>query len=75
MVQECYGRGINLTLEHKFISYPFDGLKMIFPYFFPKFTDVYIYGTAANDYLIAPNLVQDYFPLEHFAGFRSEEGQ
>ena len=55
--------------QFKFIPNPFYGGDAIHPQLLPDLADVHINSAVANDYIIAPHLVQYFVAEENTAGF------
>ena len=55
----------DLALNHKLVSYTFDGFYIIFAYFFPKFSDVNINGSASYNHILTPNGFQNNLTIEN----------
>ena len=55
----------NLALNHKLVSYTFDGFYIIFAYFFPKFSYVNIERSANYNNILPSNGFQNDLALEN----------
>jgi len=68
-------RLIYCHLRGKLVTYPFYSFDIIVAKFFPKLTDVNIYGSVANHNIVTPNRLVNLIAGKYLLGLTVEQGK